>query len=443
MAQTLYSGFCQLNPLVINGSTSPIGEITNLGESYAKEPDRYYNGKGISELIILRGVAGSSQSEKIPTSHQAPVLDICDWLYNQAVAGKVTNNQAACLQMLIAEFSGTTTFNDIGAMTTDGSIWLPAHIDFTMKIGTVVHDFKIWFAIKNLVDEFPYRDIYVFGPVPPSDIDSLMTLNYRDLAAHLATQTAGMLQERIDKLLDGNKHPYSSRQVYSYDIYDLINKPFTTLGEWTVIIYGNPLNADDEVNEAIKDCILKNSDYTEADWEDKIPDLFNPLEFFVIPHFNSKGLENETVSGSTYSPIFQFQAGDTLALKYADFYDQAFIRSSLQIVPHLYKSVKMSIVGKPNNNLGQTTFSSIYGDYQLIPSTDTQFGMMSDATQDFIAKSEDLLYGAEIANDSNLLPTGVNKVVRKERLYVTMKIGKVKFTCITRQQFVKDGLLDE
>ena len=85
MAQTLFSGFCQFTPLVVNGSTSPIGEITVLGESYSKEPHRYYNGKGISELIIQRGVAGTNQHEKIPTSHQSPVINICDWLYQHLI----------------------------------------------------------------------------------------------------------------------------------------------------------------------------------------------------------------------------------------------------------------------------------------------------------------------------------------------------------------------
>lgn len=443
MAQTLFSGFCQITPLVINGSTSPIGEINNLGETYAKEPDRYYNGKGISELIILRGVAGTAQHEKIPSSHQTPVVDMCDWLYAQAKAGKLSNNSQATLQALMAEFSGNSVFKSVGTMVTDGSIWLPSHIYFSMTIGAVVHEFKIWFAIKNLLDEFPYRDIYVFGPVPPAETDLLMTLNYKELATRLAQETFSRLQARIDKLLDSNKYPYSARLVVPYDVYDLINKPNKTVAEWTIVIYGNPLNADDDINEAIKNCIIKNSKYTEADWEDKIPDLFNPLEFFIVPHFDSIGIENETTKGSTYSPIFQFLNGDRLALKYADFYDTSFIKSSLQIVSHLWKSIEMSIVGKPKNNLNQTTFSSVYPDYQLQPSTDSQAGMMSDATLDFVAKVEDLLSSAEIADDVNLLATGVNKVVRKNRLYVTMKIGKVKFTCITRQQFVKDGLINE
>ena len=443
MARTLFSGFCQLDPLVVNGSQSPIGELSVLGKTYAKEPFIYFNGKGVSELYIMRGVAGTSQHEKVPSSHSPAVLDVCDWLYAQAAAGKIGNSPQATLQALITQFTDGFIFGQIGNMVTDGRVWLPASIQFELTKNNVVHDFKIWFALDNYLNEFPYRDIYVFGPVPPEEIDLLADLNYRDLTARLAEETSARLQARIDKLLDSNKYPYSSRQVVSYDVYDLINKPHTTLADWTVVIYGNKLNADDDINEAIKNCILKHSKYPLTNWEDWIPDVFNPLEFFIVPHFGDIGLNNETEKGSTYSPIFQVLNGDSLALKYADFYDPTFIKSSLQIVPHLYKSIKMSLVGKPKNNLGQTRFSSVYPDYQLIPSTDSQMGLMEDQTQLFIAGVEDLLYSAEIADESNLIATDVYKTTRKNRLYVTKKIGKVKFTCATRFQMVKDGVINE
>lgn len=443
MARTLFSGFCQLDPLVVNGSTSPIGEITTKGKTYAKEPYNYFNGKGVSELYIMRGVAGTAQHEKVPSSHSPAVLDVCDWLYAQAVAGKIGNSSQATLQALATQFKDGYIFLGVGTMVTDGKIWLPASINFELTKSNVVHEFKIWFALENYLNEFPYRDIYVFGPVPPEEIDLLADLNYRDLATRLAQETASRLQSRIDKLLDYDKYPPTNRQVLTYDVYDLINKPHTTPADWTIIMYGNPLNADEEINEAIKNCILSHSKYPETKWEDIIPDIFNPLEFFIVPHFDDVGLTNETLKGSTYSPIFQFLNGNKLALKYADFYDVSFINSSLQIVPHLYKSLKFSAIGKPKNNLGQITFGSVFPDYQIMPSEDSQMGGMSDLTQLFLAQSEDLFYSAEIADETNLLAAGVTKVMRKERLYVSKKIGKVKFTCITRFQFIKDGLITE
>jgi len=61
----------------------------------------------------------------------------------------------------------------------------------------------------------------------------------------------------------------------------------------------------------------------------------------------------------------------------------------------------------------------------------------------FVSKVEDILYSAEIADETNIIATGVSKVYRKDRLYVTSKIGKVKFTCATRFQFVKDKVITE
>lgn len=443
MAQTNFSGFCQIPPLKINGSLSPIGELTVKGFSYAKEPDYFYQDKEPCELVIFRGVAGSSQHEKIPSTHVNGVMTVCNWLYSQALAGKTNSNSVTALQLLSTQFSNGYKFNSVGVMVTNSTIWLPSHIDFTYTVNDVVHEFKIWFAIDNFINEFPYRDIYVIGPVPPEEIDSLLDLNYKDLQKRLAEETTSRIENRIYKLIGESKYPYTARLVYTYDIYDVINKPYTTKADWTIIIYGNPANADDEINEAIKDCILKNTKHPESEWENGIPDLFNPLEFFVVPHWEDKGLENETTSGSTYSPVYAPLNGDNLALKYADFYEESFIKSSHQVVPHQWKSIKMSIVGKPKNNLGQTTFLSVYKDYQLIPSTDSQLEMVSPETDKFIVDIETLLSVAEVSNPDSITIAGINKVTRKERLYFTKKIGKVKFTCISRYQFIKDGIIKD
>lgn len=443
MSKTFYSGFCAITPFATSAYQHQLGVLNNKGLSYAKVPQLYYKDKELLELILFRGVEGDEQHATIPTSHSEPVLELLSWMYTQATAGKFTSNAQNALQMLIAEFTDGYTFKTIGTMVTNGSVYLPSHIEFVLVKNNVEHEFKIWFALENFLTEFPYRDIYVFGPVPPDQIDLLLTSNYKELAARFAEETAARLEARVQALIGDNKIPYTWRNVFTYDVYDRINKPYTTKGDWTIIIWGNPLNAEDEINEAIKDCILGHTTYPETDWEDVVPDIFNPLEFFIVPHWNDKGLENETVKGSTYSPILAFQNSDALAQQYADFYESSFIKSSLEFVPHLWKSIKMSMVGKPKNNLGQTTFSSVYPDYQLIPSTDSQVGMMSELTAEFVERVETLLSAAEVANETNILPSGVNKVTRKDRLYVSLKINKVKFTCITKYQFIKDGVMTD
>lgn len=438
-----YSCFCTIAPFSTSKYQHQLGVLNSKAVSYSREHKVYYKDKEVLELILFRGVSGEVQNEGIPLTFSEDVLTLLSWMYTQATNNKFTDSKTNTNQLLVSEFTDGYSFTTIGEMVSNGQVYLPSHIEFTLTKNDVKHEFKIWFALANFLVEYPYRDIYVFGPVPPEEIDLLITSNYKELEERFAQETAARLETRVKNLIGDNLIPYTWRDVLTYDIYDTINKPHTTKGDWTIILWGNPLNAEDAINEAIKDCILKHTKYPETDWEDKVPDVFNPLEFFVVPHWNDKGLENETSKGSTYSPILAYQDDDTLAQKYADFYESSFIKSSLEFVPHLWKSIKLSIVGKPKNNLGQTTFSSVYPDYQLIPSTDSQVGMMSELTAEMVARIEDLLATAEMADENNIITSGVNKVTRKDRLYVSLKIDKVKFTCATRYQFIKDGIMKD
>jgi hypothetical protein len=415
--------------------------MTNKTRTYAKDPDFYYEEGKQGDLYSYRGVSTTSKYEKIPKAFSTPIVGMLDWLFTQAKGNKTTNSSAGCLQILKTEYSTGWTWTDIGTMITNNSIWLPSSIEFSLKVGTVTHDFRIWLANEYFAAEFPYRDIYVVGPVPPSEIDYLADKNYKQVKERLQAETTAKIEARVDALLGADYTPYTDRVVYTFDVYDLINTPNKNAADWTVIYYGNPSDAEEETYDAIKACILNNSKHPETDWANIIPDLFNPLEFAIVPYWNKVGIKNETVAGSTLSPIFTYDGGTTLPNTYGALWDAASIIKSLQILPTLYKSAHMAFIGKPNNSGGKILISTVFPDYQLIPSTDSQAGMMSKSTSDFIFGLEELLAAAESVTPDGVIPKGIQRVVKNNKLYVTRRIVNIKFTMITRYQFVQDGVV--
>lgn len=440
----LFSCFAEVTELVKNGSTSPIGELTNETKTYSKQPDYYFQANKPVELVGFRGVNldnPSNRYERIPVSHQTPVLGMLNWLYDEAKKGNINDDPNVCLQALKTNFSKGWVWKSVGQMATNSTVWLPSSINFTYETGGVVHEFKIWMANAAFFNEFPYREIYVFHPIPIGDIDYLAEHNYKEVQIRLAEETADKMQNRIDALL-GTTDPYTRRTTVAFDVYDLINKPHRNRAVWTIIYYGNPNDAEEETFEQIRKCILEHSVYDEHKWEEVIPDLFNPLEFIAIPHWNEYALHNETQAGSTYSPILTFQGGDTLAKRYADFYPEQDIIKSLQVLPDLYKSIKVSFVGKPTNNQGRIHITQVFGDYQLIPSGDSQAGMMSEETRKFAFDLEQMLAAAEVNEPNDLPPAGMQRVTIGGRMYLTKRSSVAKITMATRYQFQKDGLVD-
>lgn len=440
---TLYSCFAEIHDLIINGSNSPIGELTNKTRSYAKEPDFYSQPDADIDLWGFRGVSNTSKYEKIPTAFVKPVVNMISWLYTQAIGNKTTNSSQSCLQLLKTTYTTDWTWTDVGVMVTNNAIWLPSSITFTLKVGDVTNDFKIWFANEYFAVEFPYREIYVIHPVPIANIDALVDKNFKQVLQLIQGQTTAKIEERVDELLGKDYPPYSARVVYSFDIYDLVNTPNKNTGDWTVIYYGNPNDAEEETYEQIKQCILSHSQYKEDKWADVIPDLFNPLEFAIVPYWNKVGIHNETVAGSTLSPIFTYEGGTDLPTKYGALWDVNTIIKSLQIVPSLYKSVHMAFIGKPTNHNNLDLITDIFPDYQLISSTDSQAGMMNKGTSQFIKDLEGMLAAAETVTPDGMPPTGIQRVNKKGMLYITRRTSNVKLSMITRYQFVKDGVLTE
>lgn len=443
MSTTLYSCFAVIHDLVLNGSTSPIGELTNQTKTYSKEPDIYFGQDNPVDLYSFRGVSATSMYEKIPTEFVNPVIEMCKWLYTQATQNKTTESSQSCLQLLKATYTTGWVWNDVGKMITNNAIWLPSSISFTLEVGGVTNEFKIWFANEYFRVEFPYREIYVIHPIPIDDIDFLAEKNYKQVKIRLQDETTAMIEERVQKLVGDNTNPYTARIVMSFDIYDRLNVPNFNRGDWTIIYYGNPNDAEEETYEAIKNCILTHSKYPETDWADVIPDLFNPLEFAVIPYWNELGLINETPAGSTFTPIYTVKDGLELPKRYGAFWGETSVIESTQIVPHLYKSAHMAFVGKPKNHGGRDRILMIYPDYQLIPSTDSQAGMMSKDTAKFIIDIEEMLAAGEIVTPDGMPPKGIQRVIKDGKLYITRRSSKVKLTMISRYQFVQDGVITE
>lgn len=443
MSTNLYSCFAQIHDLVINGSTSPIGELTNSTKAYAKDPDIYFSHDTDIDLYSFRGVSATSMYEKIPATHSKPVIDMIAWLYQQAKENKTTNSSQGCLQLLKTKYTTGWTWEAVNIMVTNNAIWLPSSIAFTFEVGGVKHQFKIWMADEYFAYEFPYREIYVIHPIPIADIDYLADHNYQQVQKRLYEETPDKIEARVHKTLVEPYPPYRYRTVMNFDIYDLVNKPNSVKGSWTIIIYGNPNDAEEEIYEKIKECILDNSKHTEDEWSDIIPDLFNPLEFAIVPFWNELGLTNETAIGSTYTPIYTVKDGEKIPLEYGSLWGKATAIGFMQILPHLYKSAKMAFVGKPKNHDGKHLVTDVFYDYQLIPSSDSQAGMVSKATSQFTKDLEDMLAAAEVSTPDGMPPRGMQRVMKDGRLYLVKRSGLVRLTMVTRYQFVKDGLIDE
>lgn len=443
---TSYLSFGSIAQLHNNGplTASVIGELSTKAQTYAKDPGRF-GLKGVASDTMLFNFLSQNNNVDIimPQAIAEAQIGIGNWLYAQAKTGNITGSRPNTLALLQATFTNNIEITDIGEMVTNNDIWFPSFVQGNHIVAGVKQSFYLWFANQYFLEQYPKVSFTVVHPVPLADIDQLMNMNYLQLEARFALETPIVIEDRTHALTNQSEWPYTERNVISFQIMDLINTPKFVNGYWRYLEWGNGEDSEDQLFDQIKQEILDNSAFPESKWEDKIPDLFNPIEFYVLPYFNRLGVVNKTNGASSLSPIVDRETMMGLVDKFLtpNMTPQHVIKST-QVIPFLYKSMACAFVAKLNNRAGMEKISAIVPDYQLVPSSDPDFDIMSAATMEFIRQMENLLAAAETVTPYTLTPIGITRIVRFGKVCVARRIGKVKYIVVTRWQYLEDDIIE-
>lgn len=443
---TSYLSFGSIAQLHNNGplTASPIGELSTKAQTYAKDPGRF-SLKGVPSDTMLFNFLSQTDNVDIimPQAIAEAQINIGNWLYAQAKLGNITGSRPNTLALLQATFTNNIEITDLGEMVTNNTIWFPSFVKGNHIVGEEKQSFYLWFANAYFLEQYPRVSFTIVHPIPLDEIDTLMTLNYHQIEARFAKETPLIIRDRVNEATNQQEWPPTERDVIDFQIMDLINTPNFNIGYWRFLEWGNGQDSEDQLFDQIKQEILDASDYPESDWEDKIPDLFNPIEFYVLPYFDRLGVVNRTNGASSLSPIVDRETMMDLVDHFltTNMTPEHVIKST-QVIPFLYKSMACAFVAKLNNRAGMEKIDVIVPDYQLIPSSDSSFDVMSGATMEFIRQMENLLAAAEVTTPYTLTPVGITRITRFGKVCVARRIGKVKYIIVTRWQYLEDGIIE-
>lgn len=424
---------------------SPIGELSNKSRTYAKDPGVFTATPTSTETVLYNFSTKDDNTEIVMPADIANVqIGICDWLYEEAKLGNITGDRGLTLGLLQSKFTNQIEITDVGEMVTNNNIWLPSFVTGNHLVAGNKQPFYIWLANDYFATQYPNVSFTILHPLPLTEIDSLLTLNFQQLAARLALETPDVIEDRIHVLTQNSAWPFTNRDVDKFQVLDPINTPNFNNAFWRYMEWGNGIDAEDQRYDQIKAEILAVTKHPESEWEEKVPDLFNPLEFYVLPFFDRIGVTNQTNGASTRSPIVDTETDMVLVNKYlTPNMTVPHVIKSTQIVPFLYKSTVCAFVGKVNNRQGMEKIEKVIPDYQLISSFDTDMDLMSKSTMEFVLQMENLIAAAETVTPISLVPNGITRITRFNKLYVARRVGKVKYLVMTRWQYVEDGIIKD
>lgn len=423
-------------------TVSPIGELSNKSLCYTKDPAGF-SANPVTETVLYNFLTTDGTKEIAMTQAIAEQeIQISDFLYQEAIKGNVGKDRGTTLNLLQQNFTVNVEITEVGEMITNNVVWLPSYVKGKHIEGKDKNDFTLWFADDYFLRQYPRLSLLIVHPLPVEEMDTVFTLNHQQLDERLTKETKAVLEKRIATATQNTRYPYSDRLVFESEIMDLINTPSFSMGEWTVLGWGNLTDSEDAIIDKIAEELKANSKHTDDELAEKYPNIFNPVEFYAIPYWDRIGIQDKTTGGSTYSPIVDRETSDNNVTKYlVPNMTKDSVIKSMQIFPFHYKSIEVAIVGKPQNRAGFKKASQVYGDYQLIQAGDSDFENMSETTMAFVYGMQELLAAAESTTPYNLPPQGIGVTTRFNQLYVTRRIGKIKFLMMTRYQFQNDGLV--
>ena len=431
----LLKGFIEIGPLrdSVPNKLSPVGELSSWSATYARDKTNYRLQNQQVELFAFT----SKQNEldvTVPAKYTDNVLNMAQWVYDNAINGTIKNDQEAFQRLLVGRYPDTITNVSVGGMIGYKGNWFPRSI--TWKLETDEDNLlTVWFTDEDFRRGYRDYTIIIVPPVEPVDTfhatvgvvgDALKGFN---LPTH-----HNVAKDKAQGI------PYTMILSHNFTWHDRENYETSLPTTWSVLIWGaagaNPSN----IKKAYRDQILANSEYPYSDWVKVFPEIFTSTRFTFVPSWNKRGVPNQENDASLYSPILPYKFTedviDKLVGRSTDA-DPSKINTPLTEVtniPTLYKSLN-TVCFAGNENLKE--YQSIYDiipRYSLIHLGSPDIGYVDKDTNDFMRLFYEALIVAEeyqpYAQTENI--TVMFDDVKPDIKYAVFEFKNIEFRVVMR-----------
>lgn len=432
----ILKAFCTF-PSISNNTpqaVAPIGEISSNSLTYAKEVGTYQNTLHTNTVLKTFRSSQDGLFIEVPPIFLAPTLEICQWLYDEAVLGTLTGDHIEVAQRLTVEFGDLVDDVLVGQLMqgTSSTFKMPQWISYTVRNSSGLDNYvRIWFTNAAFSTQF---DEYEIDIVPPlADLNQLFN-PYNVVQGLLSQRTQTELFNQIQ--LKRGLYPETILRNDTYDWIDRQNSSFRIPTHWSALIYGIAGNNVDAVREATIEYLLENSDHTRDEWKEILPDLFISTEFVITPYWDKYSIDNLTVTTGLYSPVSFMDEPLEYALRTNTNYTTNHIKSCLCSTAAAYKSIGFAVVGGNENRDGVSRFDIKFPDYILVHTSMPDFNRMSMITRNWVFGFLEMLMIAESMTPWSDIPNiEYTRLVRENVMYLAWTYKSTTYLVASKYGF--------
>lgn len=427
-------GFVEVTALANNipSNISPLGELSNISNSYSKEKGYYSKTDAPNVELISFTSETDGIKLQVPTKYHAHVLTLSQWIFSKAVEGALTDDAEAFRVLLLAQFEDTIASVIAGKMMTAKGNWMPSYVQWKLDDGVEENEIRIWFADTAFKAQYDDYEIIVIPPIRPVDIFQKVKSEVEPILSQF-----NLPDHHKQIAIDTGSEPYTALVTNPYMWHDREDSDATLMTYWSVVIYGIAGNNPLLIKDAIAKYILDNSAYEKIDWIPVFPDIFTSTEFILIPMWHKRSVPDETVRGQLYSPIVPYNEALGLAEKYAPSTVAGHVAEYLEISTVHYKSLAFLSSGGIENRDNIYRLSEMFPDYALIATTSADFDRIASDTTTWIMQIMSAIIAAEEMDEYSYLGVQLSRIVRDDFTYVGFSYKNVLYMVLSR------GSMDE
>ncbi len=409
-------GFVTISALISNTKnvTSVLGELSPISRTFSKEIGEYVS--GVYQGYTLNTFNSIDSVSTTHTTLSQANVDFCLGVIRSIYGYASTNirpyNTADFISTVKRAFPSIIGDLVFGDYIEDNNIGLPEWVEFDNLVTGA--SYRIWLADVAFQRQYDLFDITIIPFLNNADD---YFLPFESINAMLDAGSMSSFMEKIQTYRDA--HPDTKLHIMEFDLVNRNNLLKKRKVPFGVLIYGYAGDNIDYIKDKIIDYFLGNSTHTRSEWEVIFPDIFKRTEFSIYPRWDLIAIPNLTNMAAIHRSMVDYNEVRDYTLIAANQYTDSHILNNIEIVPHTYKSLSLSVVCGETNDQSVRRLRTLFPDYVPIQNTALDYARMTINTRDWTDLLYSLVKVAESATQYSTIPENMSRMTRRNKIYIT------------------------
>lgn len=415
------------------GKTAPFFELGPTTRTYEKNIGISINPTNKNQVIWLFSNKEQNTTVPLDDATEKMLWDIGSFVVEQVNNGVVTSNQRDFHLLLNTTFGETHREIRTGEHLRADDKYCPTFIEWE---DIDRNRYVLYLSNRYFSEGYRGGELFV---VPLIDNTEFWFTSKENVESELKRFTPAKHVDHVNRLSlreDGTYATTTSVSSIKIRWYERNNVNNIIDTEWYIGVYGVAKNNPEDIKIAIREYLLNSSQRPENEWLSIFPEIFNPVEFTLVP-FWGQYASAPSEDMAIHQPIVRLKDALPLFKRIAVDYPAEHVEEYLEIIPSLKHSISIMSVGAVGNDNNRYRLSGQYPSYFLTSELQGDWTRLTPETREFVNALHTIIHLASSATNTNILPSGYYRVYRHGYMHLVTKVHDLTLVVLAKRAYLE------